>query len=894
MTMPSRRLLLTAIILSVVLGFGATFISYDRTQAKSNEQQIAAARSYYLSHFADMDQYLEMASASQRTAIELLKLLDDDDPVHNRLTAYLAVLGSVIPFEDVVVTDVSGRILYRFRGESAGLAAQPATPRGWQFADGTLYRTFCLPTTGPQRARRDICFFARIGSGALSNISYPGTVAAIYWQGELVGRSESFGATPAAVQTTFTLPDGGPDLLIKGDFTSPLSLLAATEFILGGCISVATVVMLIMLNLIWIGERRAGREREQLIAEMRIRDAALASSSMPMVLANLDETIRYANGAFAGLYGSASPADVLGAPLHSFLEHAEQAAQIVTEVRQNRAWDGEARYRRKDGSIVEVHAAANLVQGEAGEPICFFVSFVDLTEWKRLDAERRLWADAFEHASIGIGVTEAATGRQIAVNPAYAAMHGLRAEDMIGHPLRTFYPAEEAAIHRDAIAACDSKGSVEYDSTRIRANGERFPIRMWASTVYDGAGQPRYRIGTVIDMTERLELEHRLQQAQKMEAIGNLTGGIAHDFNNLLGVVVLSLDSLAVHLNTNPEAAALADEALMGALKGAELTRQLLAFARRQELRPAHLPLNDVVREIMTLARRVLGDTITVSMELGDTIWPVLADRGQLESSLLNLALNARDAMPIGGQLTITTANVQVDAAMAITHPELTVGEYATISVSDTGTGMTPEVKARIFEPFFTTKAPGHGTGLGLSAVFGFLRQSKGLVTVYSEPGHGTMFRLYLPRATGELVAETAPAHQGAPAQSRGEQILVVEDNALFRTTLVHQLLALGYRVLEATDSQSALDTLSSGDIQLVLSDVIMAGNMDGIDLAYEMASRWPALPVILMSGFTEERFNGKGNALPATVRFLKKPFRLDELARALREAISPEGFADD
>ena len=622
-------------------------------------------------------------------------------------------------------------------------------------------------------------------------------------------------------------------------------------------------------------------------AELRIRDIAFASSITAFVIANLDGTVRYANKSAADLWGYASTGHMLGVAISSFHAEPDHAAAIIAGLKQNGQWNGELRCRRKDGTVFDVRGATNLVRDAAGHPLCMIGSFIDLTELNRLDAERRLWADAFENAVVGIGVTHAATSRQISVNPAYAAMHGTTVADLVDCPVIDLYDPDELATHSTAIRTADTQGHTEFDTIRRRANGERFPARIWLRSIFDAAGQPLYRIATVIDMTERLALEQRLQQAQKMEAIGNLTGGIAHDFNNLLGVVILSLDTLLPHLKNDPEPELLANEALTAALSGATLVKQLLAFARRQDLSPVRLSVNDVVQEIATLAGRTLGETITVSVEPGQDVWPVSADRGQLEAGLLNLALNARDAMPGGGELTIRTGNAHVDSAMVQAHPDLAEGDYVTITVSDTGIGMSADVKARIFEPFFTTKAPGHGTGLGLSSLFGFLRQSKGLVTVDSAAGHGTAFRLYLPRATPEPTPRPPAVAGAAPRTRHGETILVVEDNAMFRDAVAHQLRALGYRVVTAADASSALESIAGQDIDLVLGDVVMAGNMDGIGLAREIKTHWPALPIILMSGYTEQRINGLGSGLPATVRFLRKPFRSEDLADALRATLA-------
>lgn len=379
--------------------------------------------------------------------------------------------------------------------------------------------------------------------------------------------------------------------------------------------------------------------------------------------------------------------------------------------------------------------------------------------------------------------------------------------------------------------------------------------------------------------------EAQLVQAQKMEAIGNLTGGMAHDFNNILGVVIGNLDLLRERCTRDPETEELAGEAMQAALRGADLNRRLLAFARRQPLLPARVDLNALVEGIVTLLRRVLGEQVAIVLDLKAETWPVVVDATQLESAVTNLATNARDAMPKGGKLTIATGNRHLDADYAAQHPEVTAGDYALIEVSDNGAGMPREVINRIFEPFFTTKEQGKGTGLGLSMVFGFIKQSGGHITVYSEPGIGTTFRLYLPRAGAGSQAPEAAAVV-APRSGRGERVLVVEDNLGLRRVAVRQLRELGYETVEAESTAAAVAALEDGGADLVFSDVVLPGGADGFDLAAEIGRRWPEIPVLLTSGFTGGKLERSLGGLAPTVRFLGKPYRKTELAAALQAVL--------
>jgi signal transduction histidine kinase len=381
------------------------------------------------------------------------------------------------------------------------------------------------------------------------------------------------------------------------------------------------------------------------------------------------------------------------------------------------------------------------------------------------------------------------------------------------------------------------------------------------------------------------ESEEKLRQSQKMEAVGQLTGGLAHDFNNLLLVVIGNLDMLLDSRKDDPMVQELARHAFEAAQRGADLTRSLLAFARKQPLHPRRIALNELVGGTARLLSRTLGERIEVSVDLAPDVWPVVADPAQLEAALTNLATNARDAMPKGGRLRITTSNERLDEDYAAQHPDAAPGDYAMVAVSDTGVGMTPDIVAQIFEPFFTTKGRGEGTGLGLSMVFGFLKQSGGHINVYSEPGAGTTFRLYLPRdASATEPQERAAAPASAPGG--GETILVVEDNPALRQLVVLQLTTLGYKAREAENAERALAILEADEaIDLLFADVVMPGKLDGYALARIARERWPSLRVVLTSGFPGTQHEG-GAAVAADIPLLTKPYRRSELAKTLRDAL--------
>jgi len=390
-----------------------------------------------------------------------------------------------------------------------------------------------------------------------------------------------------------------------------------------------------------------------------------------------------------------------------------------------------------------------------------------------------------------------------------------------------------------------------------------------------------------LDVTERHEMEDQLRQAQKMEAVGQLTGGVAHDFNNLLTVVIGQLDLIAEAVAQDPALSARVAATIQAAERGADLTRRLLAFSRRQALRPQVVELNPLVQGMGGLLRRSLGEAIELQFALDDGLWPTLVDPGQVENALLNIALNSRDAMPRGGKLTIETGNRHLDADYVAHEPEVAEGDYVMLAVSDTGTGMAPEVLERAFEPFFTTKEVGQGSGLGLSMVYGFAKQSGGHVKIYSEPGHGTTVRLYLPRATR---SDGATGQAEATAEPRGgsETVLAVEDDGAVRRLAVNLLTSLGYRVVEAVDGHAALALLRQrDDIDLLFTDMVMPGGMSGSDLAREARLLRPGLKVLFTTGYTRAAATNNGTGPGGDV--IVKPYRKQDLARMLRRVLDGE-----
>ena len=479
-------------------------------------------------------------------------------------------------------------------------------------------------------------------------------------------------------------------------------------------------------------------------------------------------------------------------------------------------------------------------------------------------------------------------------NPQAEAIFGWSRQEVLGQHLPTL-------LLSDALQPyCEEMKERLLRNDADAAAGERFEIRAkrkdgGAVRIEASLNALRRRGGYVFnvfarDLTQRTAAEEQLRQAQKMEALGQLTGGIAHDFNNVLTVISGTIEILADEVSGRPEAAAVARLISEAADRGAELTSHLLAFARKQPLQPREIDVNRLIVDSAKLFRPTLGAQIEIESMLTDSVWTALVDPGQLSSALLNLAINARDAMPQGGKLTLKTRNVTFDQDYAAAIGDLQPGNYVMIAVSDTGTGISEAIRDKVFDPFFSTKQVGKGTGLGLSMVYGFVKQSGGHIKVYSEEGHGTTFKLYLPQADAppERMAEPPSSTE---IQRGDETILVVEDDPLVRAYVNTQLQSLGYQTLSAANGVEALAIVDSGAaFDLLFTDIIMPGGLNGRQLAAEVASRRPSLRVLFTSGYTENAIIHHGR-LDRGVLLLAKPYRKMDLARMLRLALTSAGI---
>jgi PAS domain S-box-containing protein len=483
-----------------------------------------------------------------------------------------------------------------------------------------------------------------------------------------------------------------------------------------------------------------------------------------------------------------------------------------------------------------------------------------------------------------------ARGRILLFNPACERLFGYRADEVFHENVKMLMPQTYSAHHDNYIQNFIRTGDrkiigIGREVVGLRKDGSTFPMDLSVGEAQQD-GESIF-VGIIHDLTGRKQTEEQLRQAQKMEMVGQLSGGIAHDFNNLLTVIVGNAEHLSDQLKPRQDLQRIADDICQAGERGAELTQRLLAFSRRQLLKPHPTDCHELLDSMRKLLRRTLRENIEIRITPNAETVLAFADRAQLESSVLNLALNAQDAMPNGGHLTLSTGVASLDDPYQSLHPEIEAGEYAMIAVTDDGVGMGAEVAARAFEPFYTTKEVGKGSGLGLSMVYGFAKQSNGHVSIYSELGLGTTVRIYLPHVgtSGQKPSDQIPADE--PSIPRGhETILVAEDDPFVRSSVILRIESLGYSVIAAINGNDALLKLRANpEIDMLFTDIVMPG-MSGWELADLARQVRPGLPVVYSSGYALEVLAQQGRA-PAESIILVKPYRKAELAERLREALS-------
>ena len=564
----------------------------------------------------------------------------------------------------------------------------------------------------------------------------------------------------------------------------------------------------------------------------------------------------------------------------------EDRPALFASIERNRqgeyAGDVEFRVIRPDGTVRWMLAHAVPVRDAQGVVYRIAGVCTDVTARKQAESELKASEDYYRTILENIGdavfVADPA-GRFLDVNPRACDMTGYSREELLGLTVADTYPPNAREQARDRVAEVAGGVPNVRERPLLRKDGVMLTVETNARLLPDGR-----MLGTVRDVTERRLLELQLRQAQKMEAIGRLAGGVAHDFNNVLTAVFGYVDLLREELPQESEAQKDLIEVRKAAERAASLTRQLLAFSRQQVLEPVVLALNELAEDFEKMLRRVIGEDVEFRLALGADVGNVRADSGQLHQVIMNLAVNARDAMPTGGKLIIETANAELTSDYAGLHKPVVPGPYVMLAVSDTGTGMTPEIQARIFEPFFTTKEKGKGTGLGLSTVYGIVKQSEGYIWVYSEPGKGTTFKIYLPRVDAPAEGHTKP--RPAETLAGTETILVAEDDEILRPLAKELLEKLGYRVLEGANCDDALAAARqhTGPIHLLIADVVLPGP-SGRELARRLAASRPDTKVLYVSGYTDDAIVHHGMLEPG-LQFLQKPFTPSGLARKVREVL--------
>ncbi|MDB5679058.1 PAS domain-containing sensor histidine kinase [Sphingomonas bacterium] len=592
------------------------------------------------------------------------------------------------------------------------------------------------------------------------------------------------------------------------------------------------------------------------------------------------------------------PDEIIGEHFSRFYTAEERAKEIPrialeTAEREGR-FEAEGWRVRKDGTTFWANVVIDPVRDNAGNLIGYAKVTRDLTE--RRAAEQELRASEERFRMLVQSVTDYAIylldpdGRVSSWNAGAERFKGYTADEIMGEHFSRFYTDEDRAaeIPRIALETAASEGRFETEGWRLRKDGSRF----WASVIIDSI---RNDDGELIgfakvtrDLTEKRGIEEQLRQSQKMEAVGQLTGGLAHDFNNLLTGIGGSLEMMQVRMAQGRTGDF--DRYLLaaqGAVKrAAALTHRLLAFSRRQPLDPRPTNINRLINDLQDLIQRTVGPSVRVEVVGAGGLWPTLVDPNQLENAILNLSINARDAMPDGGRLTIETANKWLDERTA-RQQDLPVGQYVSICVSDTGTGMAPDIVAKAFEPFFTTKPLGQGTGLGLSMIYGFARQSGGQVRIYSEVGQGTTMCIYLPRHDEEAVSEDeANSSMSSEPVGDGEVVLLIDDEPTIRMLAGEVLTEAGYAVIEAPDGPTGLRILeSNARIDLLITDVGLPGGMNGRQVADAARVSRPDLKVLFITGYAENAVVG-GGRLEKGMFLLSKPFQVELLPSRVQEII--------
>jgi len=634
--------------------------------------------------------------------------------------------------------------------------------------------------------------------------------------------------------------------------------------------------------------------REQALRENEERYQALFDRSLDCVFLNdFAGNFLDANQAMLDLLGY-QRADLAGLNFAALLAEAQLplAMQVTEEIKTtgHQKRPAEFRLRGKDGRQVYVETRSSLIY-RAGQPFAIQGIARDLTERKRALEELRLLNSAVWQAKESVMITDAQLDlpgpKIVFVNPAFTQMTGYSSAEVIGQTPRIL---QGPRTDQDLLARLREtleRGEVfDGEAIQYRKDGTEYVQEWQIAPLRDAEGKITHYLAIQRDISAHRKLEAQFRQSQKMEAFGQLAGGVAHDFNNILAVIQLQAGLLRAESNLSLEQLESAREIEQAAARAANLTRQLLLFSRKQSMQPRSLELKEVVENISRMLRRTLGEQIQLQLKYAGEPLLIHADPGMMDQILLNLVVNARDALPPGGQIIIETSVAEFDEVTATQSVQARPGRFACLGVSDTGCGIPPEILPRIFEPFFTTKEVGKGTGLGLATVFGIVQQHQGWINVYSVAGRGTTFRVYLPRQTKPNAPEFGSSPRAA-LRGGSETILLVEDELAVRSSVRITLTRLGYHVLEAADGAEALAVWQQhrDEIRLLLSDLVMPGEMTGKELAAQLLQQNPQLKVIYASGYSAE-VAGKDLLLKEGVNYLAKPFNANQLAQTIRDRL--------
>jgi PAS domain S-box-containing protein len=633
-------------------------------------------------------------------------------------------------------------------------------------------------------------------------------------------------------------------------------------------------------------------ERKRAEATLRWLTLAVDQSPAAVFITDPSGAIQYVNHRFTETTGY-SAAEVLGKNpriLKSGLTPPSYYQALWRTILAGNTWRSEVQNRRKSGELYWDAVVISPIRNTRGEITHFLAIQEDVTARKLSEealrgSERRL-RTLFETVNLVVLGLDA-HGRVDYVNPYLLALTGYAPNEVTGRDwIQTFIPeAQRPRMEGVFHELIERESHSHYQNPIVTKEGAERMISWHNTVVRDERGRATGTLSIGEDITEQRKLEAQLLQAQKMEAVGRLAGGVAHDFNNILTAVFGYLDLVTEELPPESPARDDVSELRTVALRAAGLTRQLLAFSRQQVLQPVVLNLNDVVENLQKMLGRLIGEDVALETVLAGDLSNVRADPGQIEQVILNLAVNARDAMPTGGRLTIETANVTLGEGYVDRHKPAVPGRYVMLAVTDSGTGMDEATMARIFEPFFTTKEKGKGTGLGLATVYGIVKQSGGYIWAYSEVGHGTTFKIYLPEVD-QPVEPVGPPREPSERLTGTETILLAEDDDLLRPLARELLAKLGYQVIDARHADEALDLAArhDGPIHLLLSDVVMPGE-SGLQLARRLHELRPEVRVLYISGYTDDAVVRHGLLDPG-LNFLQKPFTPEALARRVRDVL--------